>query len=95
MHNTPLYFFKSNGTKEGAKQCSLLKIASFELGPNSEKALQSNDLSIEFAKWRAMAADRSQWRAICGSKTPSTSKETSTSSRSDIRVKLRYGIVPS
>jgi hypothetical protein len=42
-----------------------------------------------------LAADRNQWRAICGSKTPSTTKETPTSSRQDIWAKLRYGNVPS
>jgi hypothetical protein len=52
-----------------------------KLGPNSEKALQSNDLPTEFIKWRKMAADRNQWRAICGFKTPSTKKETPTFSR--------------
>jgi hypothetical protein len=41
-----------------------------------KKALQSNDLPTEFVKWREMAADRNQWRAICGSKIPSATKET-------------------
>jgi hypothetical protein len=43
-------------------------------GQTLEKALQSNDLPTEFVKWREMAADRNQWRAICGSKTPSLQK---------------------
>jgi hypothetical protein len=59
------------------------------------KALKSNDLPIEFVKWREMAANRNQWRAICGSKPPSTTKETPTSSRQDIWAKLRNGTVPS
>jgi hypothetical protein len=42
-----------------------------------------------------MAADRNQWRAICGSKTPSTTKEKPTSSRQDIWAQLRNGNVPS
>jgi hypothetical protein len=48
-----------------------------------KKALQSNDLPTEFAKWREMAADRNQWRAVCGSKMPSATKETPTSSTHD------------
>jgi hypothetical protein len=55
-----------------------------KLGPNSEKTLQSNDAPTEFAEWREIVADRNQWRAICGSKTPSTTKETPASSRQDI-----------
>jgi hypothetical protein len=39
-----------------------------------KKALQRNELSTEFVTWREMAADRNQWRAICGSKTPSQVK---------------------
>jgi hypothetical protein len=66
-----------------------------ELGPNSEKALQSNDPPTVFVKWREMAADRNQWRAICSSKTPSTTIETPISSRQDIWAKIRYGNVPS
>jgi hypothetical protein len=66
-----------------------------ELGPNSKKALQSNDIPTEFVKWREMAADRNQWRAVCGSKMPSATKETPKSSRQDIWTKLRYGNVPS
>jgi hypothetical protein len=58
-----------------------------------EKALQSNDLPTEFVKWREMAADRNQWRAICGSKMPSAIKATPTSSRQDIWAELRYGTI--
>jgi hypothetical protein len=54
-----------------------------EQGLNSEKALQSYDLPTEFVKWREMAADRNQWRAICGSKMPSSTKETPASSQQD------------
>jgi hypothetical protein len=46
-------------------------------------------------KWREMATDRNQWRAVRGSKTPSATKETPISSRQDIWAKLRYGNVPS
>jgi hypothetical protein len=62
-------------------------------GRTLKKALQSFDLPTEFVKWRKMAADRNQWRAICGSKMPSATKETPTSSRQDIRVVLRYGTI--
>jgi hypothetical protein len=64
-------------------------------GRTLKKALLSNDLPTEFVKWREMAADRNQWRAICGSKMPIATKETPTSSRQDIWAKLRYGNVPS
>jgi hypothetical protein len=40
-------------------------------------ALLSFDLPTEFAKWRKIAADRNQWRAVCGSKMPSATKEAS------------------
>jgi hypothetical protein len=64
-------------------------------GRTLKMALQSYDLPTEFVKWREMAADKNKWRAICGFKTPSTTKETPTSSRQDIWAKLRYGNVPS
>jgi hypothetical protein len=64
-------------------------------GRTLKNALLSNDLPTEFVKWRKMAADRNQWRSICGSKTPSTTKETPTSSSQDIWASLRYGDVPS
>jgi hypothetical protein len=60
-----------------------------------KKALQSYDLPTKLVKWREMAADRNQWRAVCGSKIPSATKETPTSSRQDIWAELRYGTVPS
>jgi hypothetical protein len=47
-------------------------------GRTLKQALQSNDLPTEFVKWREMAADRNQWRAVCGSKMPSATKETPT-----------------
>jgi hypothetical protein len=60
-----------------------------------KKALQSHDLSTEFVKWRDIAADRNQWRAVCGSKMPSASKETSTFSRQDIWAEFRYDTLSS
>jgi hypothetical protein len=39
--------------------------------------------------------DQNQWRAICGSKTPNTTKETPISFRQDIWAKPRYGNVSS
>jgi hypothetical protein len=63
-------------------------------GRTLKKALQGNDLPTEFVKWREMAADRNQWRAICGSKMPSATKETPASSRHDIWAELRYGTIP-
>jgi hypothetical protein len=66
-----------------------------ELGPNSEKKLQSNDLPPEFVKWCEMADDRNQWRAVCASQIPSVTKETPTSSQKNIWTELRYGNVPS
>jgi hypothetical protein len=63
-------------------------------GRTLKKALLSNDLPTEFAKWREIA-DRNQWRAVCGSKMPIATKQTPTSSRQDTRAELRYGDVPS
>jgi hypothetical protein len=57
-------------------------------GRTLKKALLSNDLPTEFVEWREMAADRNQWRAICGSKLPSATKETPTFSRQDIWAEL-------
>jgi hypothetical protein len=37
-------------------------------GRTLKKALQSHDLPTEFVKWREIAADRNQWRVVCGSK---------------------------
>jgi hypothetical protein len=54
-----------------------------------KNALQSNDLPTEFIKWRDIAADRNQWRAICDSKMPNATKETPTSSRQDIWGELK------
>jgi hypothetical protein len=48
---------------------------------------------LSFFKWHGIAADRNQWRAVCGSKIPSATKETPTSSRKDIWAELRYGTV--
>jgi hypothetical protein len=41
-----------------------------------KKALMSNDLPTDFAKWREITADRNQMRAVCGSKMPIAAKET-------------------
>jgi hypothetical protein len=64
-------------------------------GRTLKKALMSNDLPTEFIKRREMEADRDQWRAVYGSKTPSTTKGTPTSIRQNIWAQLRYGNVPS
>jgi hypothetical protein len=63
-------------------------------GQALKKALQSDDLPSEFVKWRKIVADRSHWRAVCGSKEPSATKETLASSRQDIWAELRYGTIP-
>jgi hypothetical protein len=47
-------------------------------GRTLKKALQNYGLPTEFAKRREMAADRNQWRAICGSKIPSATKSEKT-----------------
>ena len=36
-------------------------------GRTLKKSLQKNDLPTDFVKWRALAMDRDQWRALCGS----------------------------
>jgi hypothetical protein len=60
-----------------------------------KKALQSYDLPTELAKWREMAADRNQWRAICGSKTPNATEETPAFNDKTSGLSFRYGTVPS
>jgi hypothetical protein len=74
---------------------TLKKALSSLLWESLKKALQNYDLSTEFVKWREMAADRNQWRADCGFKMPSATKETPTYSRQDIWAELRYGTVTS
>jgi hypothetical protein len=62
--------------------------------PANDVALQSYDLSTEFIEWREMAAGRLQWRAICGSKMPSATKETPNSSRQDIWLSFDVALFP-
>jgi hypothetical protein len=69
-------------------------LADFFLDMRCKKILNVIN-GISFIKWREMAADRNQWRAICGSKTLSATKETPSSSRQDIWAKLQYSTVPS
>ena len=61
-------------------------------GRTLKKALLRNDLPSEFVKWRDIAADRSQWRVICGSSGTSGTQQTpDTTSRQAIWDKLRHG----
>jgi hypothetical protein len=46
-----------------------------------KKALQRNGLPTEFVKWREIAADRNQWRAVFGSKILNAKKDLPTTSR--------------
>jgi hypothetical protein len=64
-------------------------------GRNLKKDFLSNDLLTEFVQLREITADRSQWRDVYGSKEPSATKETPTSSRQGIWAELSYGTVPS
>jgi hypothetical protein len=59
------------------------------------QALRSNDLPSEFSKWREIAADRNQWPAICGSKRPSATRQTTASFRQGTWAELRNGTVHS
>jgi hypothetical protein len=59
-----------------------------------EKGLLSYDLPTEFFKWCEIAADRSQWRAVCGLKCQAQLKEIPTSPREDIWAELRCGTIP-
>lgn len=59
-------------------------------GRTLKKVLKSVKLPTDFVQWRIAAADRDQWRVICGSKSR-TQKEISNLSRSAIWDKLRYG----
>jgi hypothetical protein len=64
-------------------------------GRTLKKDLLSNDLPAKFVGWREIAAGQNQWRAVCGSKSLSATKETLTSSRPGTWAELRYGTVPS
>ena len=55
-----------------------------------KKVLKSVKLPTDFVQWRTAAADRDQWRVICGSKSR-TQKETPNLSRCAIWDKPRYG----
>ena len=59
-------------------------------GRTLKKALKSAKLPTDFVQWRTAAADRDQWRVICGSKSR-THKETPNLSRRAIWDELRYG----
>jgi hypothetical protein len=58
------------------RQSPNLRVPTNELGPNLEKALLRNDLPTKFVKWREIAADQNQWRAIWGMNMPSATKKT-------------------
>jgi hypothetical protein len=47
----------------------------------SQKVLLSYGLQAEYVKWLGIAADRNQWRAVCGFKMLSATKETPAFSR--------------
>jgi hypothetical protein len=57
-------------------------------GRATKKAVLSNDLPIEFVKWRENAADRNRLRSVCGSKMPSETQEMPTTSRQYIWAEL-------
>ena len=59
-------------------------------GRTLKKALKSVKLPTDFIQWRIAAADRDQWRVICGSKSR-IQKETPNLSRRAIWDELRYG----
>jgi hypothetical protein len=52
-------------------------------------------MPTEFFKWLEISTDRGQGHAACGSKMPSATEETPTSTRQDIWAEPRYGTVPS
>ena len=59
-------------------------------GRTLKKVLKSVNLPTDFVQWRTAAADRDQWRVICGSKSR-TQEEIPNLSRIAIWDKLRYG----
>lgn len=61
-------------------------------GRTLKKALLCNGLSSEFTKWRELAANRDQWRVICGSTSRHTkNKAQLITSRQAIWTELRNG----
>ena len=61
-------------------------------GRTLKKALLCNGLSSEFTKWRDLAANRDEWRVICGSTSRrATNKAQPNNSRQAIWTELRSG----
>ena len=58
-------------------------------GRTLKKALQRNSLPTDFSKWRELAADRGQWRAICGAK--SKEQQLTETSQQSTWTRLRNG----
>jgi hypothetical protein len=54
-------------------------------GQTLKKALICNGLLSEFTKWRELAANRDQWRVICGS----TSRHTKTKKKAQLITSLQ------
>ena len=62
------------------------------MGRTLKKALLCNGLSSELTKWRELAANRDQWRVICGSTSRHTKNEAQLiTSRQAIWTELRNG----
>jgi hypothetical protein len=49
------------------EQFSTFRMPTAKLRPNSQKGTSDNDLPTGFIKWCEIAAERNQWRAVCGS----------------------------
>jgi hypothetical protein len=81
-----------------ARACARLLSDRFQIPVLEHRhANASSNTAATYAMATAMVAVRMAGteRVICGSITPSTTKETPTSSRQDIWAKLQYGNVPS
>jgi hypothetical protein len=63
------------------RQSSNSWVPTNEVGQDSKKGDYENNLPSEVVKWCEIAADRNQWRSVCGFKILSATKETPTSSR--------------
>jgi len=60
-------------------------------GRTLKKALASSGIPSDFIKWRDIAADREQWRVLCGSKSANTPAPPTHTSRQAIWAELRDG----
>jgi hypothetical protein len=76
------------------RQPSASWVSTSELAELLKRTSESRPLTEVF-KWRDIAAGCNEWRAFCGYKGPSATKETLVFSRYKIMAEIRHGTLPS